>query len=79
MVQNGYVDDVPVERIKEYQTKLTEFLTTCKSDVLATILKQQTLDDALTAQLKSVAEEFKSAFPIGKAQPEKTKTAESIK
>src|SRR6202007_2033513 len=26
-VQKGYVDDVPVERIKEYQAKLTEFLT----------------------------------------------------
>ena len=26
-VQNGYVDDVPVERVKEFQAKLTEFLT----------------------------------------------------
>ena len=27
-VQNGYVDDVPVERIKEFQAELTDFLTT---------------------------------------------------
>ena len=32
-VQNGYVDDVPVERVKEFQTKLTEFLTTRKGRV----------------------------------------------
>ena len=32
-VQNGYVDQVPVERVKEFQTKLTEFLTTRKSRV----------------------------------------------
>src|SRR5213075_337836 len=27
-VQNGYVDDIPVERIKEFQATLTEFLNT---------------------------------------------------
>jgi F-type H+-transporting ATPase subunit alpha len=30
-VQNGYVDQVPVERVKEFQTKLLDFLTTRKS------------------------------------------------
>src|SRR4249920_1480452 len=29
-VQNGFVDDVPVERVKEFQAGLTEFLTTQK-------------------------------------------------
>ena len=33
-VQNGYVDDVPVERIKEFQAAWTEFLTTRKADLL---------------------------------------------
>ena len=32
-VQNGYMDDVPVERVKEFQTKLTEFLTTQKGGI----------------------------------------------
>ena len=32
-VQNGYVDDVPVERIKDFQAKLTEFLTTPQSRI----------------------------------------------
>ena len=30
-VQNGYVDDVPVERIKEFQAEWTDFLTTRKA------------------------------------------------
>ena len=30
-VQNGYVDEVAVERIKEYQAQLTEFLTTSQA------------------------------------------------
>src|SRR4029450_957430 len=29
-VQNGYADDVPVERVKEFQTQLTDFLGTRK-------------------------------------------------
>ena len=33
-VQNGYVDDVPVERIKEFQAGWTEFLTTRKAELL---------------------------------------------
>ncbi len=51
-VQNGYVDKVPVERVKEYQAKLTEFLATRKTDLLAKIAKQRALDDGLIAELK---------------------------
>src|SRR4249919_1285065 len=51
-VQNGYVDDVPVERIKAFQDALTEFLTTQKSDLLARIASEKALSDGLTADLK---------------------------
>jgi len=34
-VQNGYVDDVPVDRIKEFQARLTDLLVTRKSELLA--------------------------------------------
>ncbi len=59
MVQNGYVDHVPVERIKDYQSRLTEFLTTSKPDVLARIVERKALDDALMGELKAAAEQFK--------------------
>jgi F-type H+/Na+-transporting ATPase subunit alpha len=58
MVQNGYLDDVPVLRIKEFQTRLTEFLTT-RSGLLEGIGRKKALDDALTAELKVAAEQFK--------------------
>src|SRR6185503_3845471 len=38
-VQNGYVDKVPVERIKEFQNKLTDYFTTRKPELLARIGK----------------------------------------
>jgi F-type H+-transporting ATPase subunit alpha len=52
VVQNGYIDEVPVERTKEYQNRLTEFLTTRKAELLGTIGKEKKLSDELTAALK---------------------------
>ena len=57
-VQNGYVDQVPIERVKEFQTKLTDFLTTRKAELLARITKEKTLNDTLKAELKAAVDEF---------------------
>ena len=70
MVQNGYLDEVPVERVKEYQTKLTEFLTTRKVELLGKIAKERALSEALTKELKAAAEEFKPSFTIAQAKAE---------
>ena len=48
------------------------FLTTRKTELLAKILKERALSDALTGELKTVAEEFKSSFIIAKAPQGKT-------
>ena len=61
-MQNGYLDQVPVPRVKEFQTKFTEFLTTRKAELLAKIDKEKALSDALTADLKTVADEFKQMW-----------------
>src|SRR5262250_746672 len=61
-MQNGYLDQVPVDRVKEFQTKFTEFLTTRKVELLAKIDKEKALSDALTADLKKVADEFKQTW-----------------
>jgi len=61
-VQNGYVDQVPVGRVKEFQTKFTEFLTTRKGELLARIESERALGDALRAELKYVADEFKQTW-----------------
>ena len=58
-VQNGHVDDVPVDRIKEFQAKLTDFLSTRKAELLTKISKEKTLSAALTAEIKAATEQFK--------------------
>jgi F-type H+-transporting ATPase subunit alpha len=61
-VQNGYLDDVPVERIKEFQTKLMEFLGTRKPELLASIAKEKALNSELTAEVKSAIDQFKETW-----------------
>ncbi len=62
IVQNGYMDDVSVERIRDYQTGLTDFLTTRKAELLKQILKQGVLSDSLTAELKAAADQYKEGW-----------------
>jgi len=61
-VQNGYMDDVRVERIRECQAKLTDFLTTRKPELLAKIAKEKALGDELKAELKTATEQFKQTW-----------------
>ena len=61
-VQNGYVDDVPVNRVKEFQAKLTEFLTHRKAELLAKIAQEKAMSPALTTELKAAADQFKETW-----------------
>jgi F-type H+-transporting ATPase subunit alpha len=61
-VQNSMMDDVPVDKIKDFQAKLTEYLTNRKADLLSRIAKEKALGDALTGDLKSAISEFKQTF-----------------
>jgi F-type H+/Na+-transporting ATPase subunit alpha len=60
--QNGYLDQVPIPRVKEFQNKLTEYFTTRKGQLLAKIGREKELSDELKAELKAAAEEFKQTW-----------------
>ena len=61
-VQNGYVDDVPVERIKEFQAQWADFLVTRRADLLKKIGQQKVVSDEIKAELKTAADQFKQAW-----------------
>jgi len=61
-MQNGYVDPVPVERVKEFQTKLQDYLQTRKESLLQSIREKKQIDEELESQLKSALEEFKTTW-----------------
>src|SRR5947208_5726665 len=64
-MQNGFIDPVPVERVKEFQNKLQDFLQTRKESLLASIRQKKQLDAELEANLKATLEEFSATKPVG--------------
>ena len=60
--QNGFVDDVPVGKIKDFQHKLTDFMTTRKMELMARIAKEKELKDATVNDLKAAVTEFKQTY-----------------
>jgi F-type H+-transporting ATPase subunit alpha len=61
-VQNGYMDNVPVDRIKDFQAQMTDVLSTRKTELLRKIAHEKALSEALTAELKAAADQFKETW-----------------
>src|SRR5450759_3431619 len=61
-VQNSFFDDVAVDKIKDFQTKFTDFLGTRKADLLLKIRNEKAISDALAADLKTSITEFKQTY-----------------
>src|SRR6516225_8927703 len=61
-VQNGYVDQIPVDRMKEFKSSLTEFLTTRKAELLRKIAKEKAISADLTKELKDATDQFKQTW-----------------
>ena len=62
-VQNGYFDSVPVDKVKAFQNRLTEYLTTRKDNILSAIRQKKAVDDAIAADLKSALSDFVASQP----------------
>jgi F-type H+/Na+-transporting ATPase subunit alpha len=61
-VQNSFFDDVPVEKVKDFQTKLTDFLNTRKAEVLTKIRTEKAISETLAGELKAAVSEFKQTY-----------------
>jgi F-type H+/Na+-transporting ATPase subunit alpha len=60
-MQNGYFDDVAVDRIKECQAKLEDYFTTRKEPLLDKIANEKTLDNVVD-ELKQSISDFKTSW-----------------
>jgi F-type H+/Na+-transporting ATPase subunit alpha len=61
-VQNGFFDDVPVDKVKDFQTKLTDYLQSRKADLIGRITKEKAMTDPIVADLKAAITEFKQTY-----------------
>jgi F-type H+-transporting ATPase subunit alpha len=60
--QNNFFDDVPVEKVKDFQHKLSQFFHTRKPELLGRILKEKAISDATAGDLKTAVMEFKESY-----------------
>jgi F-type H+-transporting ATPase subunit alpha len=61
-VQNGFFDKVPVDKVKEFQGKLSDHLTNQQDALLGQIRDKGAFDDKITAELKSVVSRFAETY-----------------
>jgi F-type H+/Na+-transporting ATPase subunit alpha len=61
-MQKGYFDPIPVDRVKEFQLKLQEFLSTRKEGILNKILAKKQFDEEIEKELGTALDEFKGVF-----------------
>jgi len=61
-MQNNMLDDVAVEKVKDFQAKLSDFLATRKADLMTKIRAEKAFSDALAGELKTAITEFKQSY-----------------
>ena len=59
---NGYLDPVPVDRVRDYEIELYRFLETSRAGVLSALAEKKAFDDQIKADLNSALEEFGKSF-----------------
>ena len=64
---NGYLDDVAVEKLRQFEEELYRFLESRKAGLLASIADKKTLDDEIKTQLNAALVEFGKQFAAGAA------------
>jgi F-type H+-transporting ATPase subunit alpha len=63
-VQNNFMDDVAVEKVKDFQSKFAEFLTTRRGELLKKIRAEKAVSDAIAGELKTALTEFKQTYQV---------------
>ncbi len=59
---NGFMDDVPLNKIAKFDEEYIKFLKTTKTGILEAILKTKTITDPLSDKMKEALKKFKDQF-----------------
>jgi F-type H+-transporting ATPase subunit alpha len=61
-MQNNFLDDIAVEKVKDFQNKLSEYLSSRKQALLDKIRTEKAVTDPIAAELKVAVTEFKQTY-----------------
>jgi F-type H+/Na+-transporting ATPase subunit alpha len=62
VVTNGYLDDVPTPRVRDFEQRFYRFLESERADLLKTLGEKKELTDDVVSGLKDATESFKETF-----------------
>lgn len=62
ITSRGYLKDIPVEKVKEFEVKFVDFLRNEKQDLLKLITASKLLDDAIENDIKTAVSAFIALF-----------------
>ncbi|HEX2327498.1 MAG TPA: F0F1 ATP synthase subunit alpha [Candidatus Angelobacter sp.] len=65
---NGFLDDLPVDQIRDFESELYRFVDTSYPKLGPSIMEKKTIDDALKAEIQKALKEFKERF-VSEHQP----------
>jgi F-type H+/Na+-transporting ATPase subunit alpha len=57
---NGHLDDIPVDKVREFEAGLLEYLRSTKSDLLKSIASEKEITDDIGEALKTAVTDFKA-------------------
>ena len=63
---NGYLDLIPVEQVRAYETALYQFLDTRRPQVLSSLREKKQIDDEVKTALNDALKEFGETFAAGR-------------
>ncbi|NQW30771.1 MAG: F0F1 ATP synthase subunit alpha [Ignavibacteria bacterium] len=59
---NGYMDELPLDDVRRYESELIEFIRSGHSDIVSDLAEKKALTDDLNQKLKSVVSSFTERF-----------------
>ena len=63
-VTNGYMDDVPVDKIRDWEVQFHDFMRNAHKEILDTVVKDKVLSDPTIAALQNAITEFKRTVSV---------------
>ncbi len=59
---NGFLDEIPVDKVSEFETKYLDYMKTVQAKLLLEIKKTKKIEEETEKQLKKATEDFKKKF-----------------
>ncbi len=59
---NGYIDDLPVDKVREFESKLLNSIKTTNAELVNKLAKEKNFDDKMESEMKAAIADFKKSF-----------------